>query len=142
MEQLANDKIATGSEEVNWFVIDELSYQTISSTDATHTEKWSVLDSCCSIKNMFCASKLKIVYEIFYQALIFSSETGLNFSAAALLLQLLSSELHFLANKTSEATEQFDVRNDTAALDRFLGNVRVYYRICCLFSANLSAFRK
>ena len=106
-----------------WFNLDDNSYAKFCSDNTTPAEKWDIVNSCCGIREYYSPSKVRIVVELFYQAVIFCADSGLNFQCVSLLIRLIGCELYHLSNRDSIAL-LFDKENSTSyQLERLINNV-------------------
>lgn len=114
-----------------WIKFNEEQYSCYKDTQNVPELRWDMIKSFCPAGGQFVeeSHRVKIVYELFSQALEFCVANDMVFTAAEILFKILQAELSFLANSDTQTLEfSFQEPQDATYL-RFLENVRVEFHL-------------
>ena len=84
----------------SWFDISENNFNEFCTTSDKKVRN-KITNNAFSLRSFYCQSKTRILCELLYQILEFSSMEKLSYQAVNLLLVLVSTELHYLTSTSS-----------------------------------------
>lgn len=110
----------------SWIRLDECDYKSFCGSELSHSQKWLMIQNSSVIKDVCRNKKLEIIFELFFQSLLFASKEKLSYFFAVLLIDLIEKELKYTMRKTQDSLLFCEAsRKDQAVFKRFLNNVSV-----------------